>query len=343
MKILYGIQLTGNGHITRSIRLIRELKKLGAEVDIVASGSCSQIDIPYEIKARREGLAFFYNKSGGIDWIRTIKALNLKRFISEIEFDASGYDLAISDFEPVSAWSAKKHGIPSIGFGNQYGFYSENAPRPRNPNKISEAFIKRFAKCDENIALGYNKFDSFVELPVIDDSLLEKEPTCEGFILAYLPSISTETIAKEASKTGLRWKIYSPEAESDSVDGLIETKSLSSSGFKRDLLACYGVITASGFSTTSEAIVLGKKLWSIPIKGQYEQLCNAIALRKMGVMTEEFSAEALEDWILNREAISYEWKDPTAAIARKIIDKYGKDKDDLHIGRPFRNKEVPGR
>ena len=314
MKILYGIQLTGNGHITRSIRLIRELKKLGAEVDIVASGSCSQIDIPYEIKARREGLAFFYNKSGGIDWIRTIKALNLKRFISEIEFDASGYDLVISDFEPVSAWSAKRHGVKSIGIGNQYSLLSKKAPRPTSPNRISEQFIKRFARCDEAIALGYERHDYFVHLPVIDESISSATASDEGFYLVYLPSISNERLSATFEKAGIRYRIYSPEAKE-------ETESIrkpDSEGFKKDLAACSGVITASGFSTTTEALVLGKKLWSIPIRGQYEQICNAIALRKMGIFTKDFSEASLIEWIREYNKIEYEWENPIAEIADKI-------------------------
>ncbi len=38
MKILYGIQCTGNGHLTRSLKVISRLKKLGHNVDILLSG-----------------------------------------------------------------------------------------------------------------------------------------------------------------------------------------------------------------------------------------------------------------------------------------------------------------
>ena len=38
MKILYGIQCNGNGHITRSLKVISKLKRLGHEVDILLSG-----------------------------------------------------------------------------------------------------------------------------------------------------------------------------------------------------------------------------------------------------------------------------------------------------------------
>ena len=44
-----------------------------------------------------------------------------------------------------------------------------------------------------------------------------------------------------------------------------------------------GVITGAGFETPAEALYLGKKLLCLPIRGQYEQLCNAAALKELGV------------------------------------------------------------
>lgn len=318
MKILYGIQLTGNGHLTRSLQIIKELKHRGHEIEIITSGSNSQLSIPYEIKERKEGISFFYDSNGGIDWLKTIKKVNLGRLISEIDFDSSGYDLVISDFEPVSAWSAKRCGVRSIGIGNQYSLLSKKAPRPTNPNRISEQFIKRFARCDQSIALGYERHDDFVRLPVVDERLLGKEITDEGFYLVYLPSISNEKLASAFENTGRKFRIYSPETKE-------ETESLKkpdSEAFRRDLLACSGIITASGFSTTSEALVIGKKLWSIPIRGQYEQICNAIALRKLGVFTQEFSEESLKRWIEGYGPIRYEWENPISEIADKIEETW---------------------
>jgi len=38
MKILYGIQATGNGHICRSREIISRLKKAGHEIFVIFSG-----------------------------------------------------------------------------------------------------------------------------------------------------------------------------------------------------------------------------------------------------------------------------------------------------------------
>ena len=49
------------------------------------------------------------------------------------------------------------------------------------------------------------------------------------------------------------------------------------------MINCHGIITGGGFETPAEALYLGKKILSIPIRYHYEQECNAAALKKMGV------------------------------------------------------------
>ena len=43
-----GIQLTGNGHITRSTQLIKSLLDNGFDVDVITSGNNSQLNIPFK-------------------------------------------------------------------------------------------------------------------------------------------------------------------------------------------------------------------------------------------------------------------------------------------------------
>ena len=63
MRILYGIQLNGNGHITRSLELINQLKAKGHKVDVIASGGNYSIELPDYIK-KFKGLSMYFNKSG---------------------------------------------------------------------------------------------------------------------------------------------------------------------------------------------------------------------------------------------------------------------------------------
>ena len=326
MKVLYGIQLTGNGHITRSIEIIRALKQKGFNVDIITSGNNSQIEIPFDIKSHHNGISMFYNKNGGIDWFNTIKKIDLKNFIKDIDYDVSGYDLVISDFEPISAWSAKMQNVKSIGIGNQYSFLSNKIHRPRTQSKMAEIFLKKFAPCKLNIGLGYDNYDDFIVKPVINTELLNKKIKDGNFILIYLPSLSVELICDQIKEfKNITWKIYSPEIKEDyTIDGII-LKKPNKDDFSNDLLNCSGVITGSGFSTTSEALILNKKLWSIPIKKQYEQLCNAIALKKLGVMTDDLNPNAITKWINNYNKINYQWTNPIDDIINKIVKYHGEN------------------
>lgn len=321
MKILYGIQLTGNGHITRSIKIITALKSAGFDVDIITSGTNSQLNLPFKIKKQFQGLSFFYNKKGGIDWIKTLLSLKLKQFLSDLKYDVSSYDLIISDFEPVSAWSARRSNKKSLGIGNQYSFRSKKTPRPFFKDIFSEIFIKFFAPCKEHIGINYKKYDEFITLPIISDDFINKKVTDKRFYLVYLPSMSSKFISEQINTycVGI-WKVYSPDVLKDSTDGIVKLKKLDKEKFSKDLLNCSGVITASGFSTTSEALVLGKKLWSIPIKGQYEQLCNAKALNKMGVFTDDLNDDNIFEWIYNYKTIKYDWTNPIEDIVKKISD-----------------------
>ena len=102
----------------------------------------------------------------------------------------------------------------------------------------------------------------------------------------------------------------------------IEFKKSNKDSFQSDLLNCSGVITASGFSTTSEALVLGKKLWSIPVIGQPEQISNADKLNEMGVFTNDLTCENLENWLNNYNVVDYKWINPINSIINKIREIY---------------------
>lgn len=105
MKILYAIQGTGNGHLSRARDIIPILQK-EHEVDILISGTQADLELPFQIKYKYFGLSFVFGKKGGIDLIQTYKRSNLKAFFSEINgLPVQNYDLVINDFEPISAWA----------------------------------------------------------------------------------------------------------------------------------------------------------------------------------------------------------------------------------------------
>ena len=103
MKILYAIQGTGNGHLSRARDIIPILQQKG-EVDILVSGIQADVSLPYPVKYTFKGLSFIFGKKGGVDLLATYKKSNLKQLFKEINsLPLEEYDLIINDFEPVSA------------------------------------------------------------------------------------------------------------------------------------------------------------------------------------------------------------------------------------------------
>ena len=125
MKIFYGVQGTGNGHITRARVMAKELHQVGIEVTFQFTGRPAdkyfdmEIFNDYQI---RTGLTF-NTDNGQVNYLKTARDLKPLTFISDIKsLDLSAYDLIISDFEPVTAWAARLQKKPVLGIGHQYAF-----------------------------------------------------------------------------------------------------------------------------------------------------------------------------------------------------------------------------
>ena len=72
MKILYSVQATGNGHISRAMELLPYLKKYG-EVDVFLSGANSSLNLDAPIKYRSKGMSLFYTCTGELDYAGLLK------------------------------------------------------------------------------------------------------------------------------------------------------------------------------------------------------------------------------------------------------------------------------
>ena len=110
MKILYGVQGTGNGHITRARIMARALAKAGAEVDWVFSGRAPKdfFDMePFGDYRLFKGLTFAI-KNSRVRYGSTLLRSDLNALRRDVRsLDVDGYDLIINDFEPISAWAAR--------------------------------------------------------------------------------------------------------------------------------------------------------------------------------------------------------------------------------------------
>lgn len=284
MKILYAVQATGNGHISRAMELLPYLQHYG-KVDIFLSGDNSNLPLDAPVKYRSKGLSLYYNCTGGLDYWQITKAFQLARLKKEIrELPVEKYDLVINDFEYITAAACAKKKIPSVNFGHQASFQSDNTPRPENRSMAGEWVLKNYAKASRYIGLHFKSYDDFIFPPIIKKEILDADPTDKKYTTVYLPSFCEQQL-KDLLKplTDTRFEVFYRETKQPYLFRNIYFLPIDKTRFNRSLIHCTGIITGAGFETPAEALHLEKKLMCIPIKGQYEQLCNAAALSEMGV------------------------------------------------------------
>lgn len=306
MKIFYAVQATGNGHISRAMELLPHLQEYGT-VDIFLSGGNSSLSLNAPIKYRSKGLSLFYNCSGGLDYWKLMKSFQPLRLRQEIkDLPVEKYDLIINDFEYITASACTKKGIPSINFGHQASFMSLNTPRPEKRNATGEWVLKNYAKANSYVGLHFQRYDEFIFNPVIKKEIREAEATDKNYITVYLPSYCEPELKKIFHALhDFRFQIFSAQTQCERKDGNITFLPVDNKLFTQSLIHCTGIITGGGFETPAEALHLGKKIISIPIRAQYEQQCNAAALRQMGVMCLKAIDEKFPDqfyqWINNND------------------------------------------
>jgi len=69
LKILFGIQGTGNGHLSRARDVYPELAKYG-DVDVLISGIQADVDVPFPVNYRMYGMSFIFGKRGGVIYLK---------------------------------------------------------------------------------------------------------------------------------------------------------------------------------------------------------------------------------------------------------------------------------
>jgi uncharacterized protein (TIGR00661 family) len=176
MKILYAIQATGNGHISRAREIIPHLEKRG-DLDILLSGNQANVSLPYDIKYRMRGLSFVFGKHGGVGIWDTLLNTDTGRLLREIRtFPAENYDLIINDFEPVTSWACKRKGLPCISLSHQAAVLHPNAPQPPSSDPIGLLVLKHYAPTTDQYGFHFRNYADKIFTPVIRRGVRQMEP-----------------------------------------------------------------------------------------------------------------------------------------------------------------------
>lgn len=284
MKILFAIQGTGNGHISRAREVLPHLLNYG-DVDVLISGTQAEISLPVIIKYKQHGLGYVFGKDGGIDMIESFKQLKPFRFLKDIyQFPVQQYDVVINDFEPVTAWACAIKRKPCIALSHQSAYLSANTPRPDKKDFFAEKVFKYYAPTTTQYGFHFKSYDDFIFTPIIRSEVRQMEVSTQDHITVYLPAHGDQLLIEIFKKhKDVKWQLFSKHTHQSSQHENVELTPITNDAFIKSLASCSGFVTAGGFESPAEAIHLGKKVLSIPMHNQYEQLCNAESMKDLDV------------------------------------------------------------
>ena len=298
MRIVYGVQSTGRGHLARFSALKPLFDADGHELLIIVSGhdeppSFFLDSVGSSRYERMAGFKMADDGVGGISKSRTARAFvsNMPDLLSSLYqghklISKFNPDLIVSDFDPITGSPMVAPAVFKVGIGNQ---------AMTRHSAIDQLTGLRFERFNTNLAvklctsgvdvfLGchFYPYDENCLPPILRLDIGKVPATNDGHILVYhsfqgrLGSI--ESYANNHRQ--LEIIVYGYESHREDMPDNIRFET-DTGRFLTDLATCDTYVGTAGFQTICEAFYLGKKIVVQPIDGHYEQKWNAAQLEEL--------------------------------------------------------------
>jgi uncharacterized protein (TIGR00661 family) len=203
----------------------------------------------------------------------------------------------ISDFDSFAYLFAKRHRLPVMSIDNQQiisrcklGKFAKQGVKV--DYQMTKAFVRaKLPACDHYVITTFfyppvrPKYEKTTTLvpPILRKSILDarKRARPGEHVLVYQTSTSDTTLLDELNTIeGARFVVYGLRKKARVGNCIL--KDFSEEGFVEDLAAARAVVANGGLSLLGEAIYLGKPVFSVPVRNQYEQVLNARYLEALG-------------------------------------------------------------
>ena len=321
-RILYSVCGEGMGHAIRAKVVLNHLTQ-NNEVHIFASDRAydylvNHFDNVYEIG----GFNTVYEDNtvqNTKTFIKGMKDLpgDLKKSLRLMYSVAKAVKphIIISDFEFYSNLLSKFMRLPLISLDNMHVLTQAELNVPRNyrterlaAESVVRSFIQLPTRC---LITSYfypplkNKKKCKYFPPVLRDEIMNLEPYNGEHVLVYQTSDSNLKMLELLKNFDDEFIVYGFHKD-EKEDNLL-FKKFNETEFFQDLAHARAVISNGGFTLISEALYLGKPVLSVPVKGQFEQILNALYLDRLGYgeFHEELDREIIENFFDNLDEYRY--------------------------------------
>ncbi len=300
VRIVYGVQSTGKGHLSRLLGLLPFFRRDGHELLILITGRWDPPSYFLEAIAgtphrRFPGLPMVDDGVGGISKRGTVKAFatqwpRLFHSFGKAHRLISSFapDLIVSDFDPVTGSPFVAPGVLKVGIGNYITPARVDVNHP--PNLRRERFnvqvVDKIVTSGVDVRLGchFYPLDDQCLPPILRPETLSTAPENHGHLLVYhaFPGLLDPVAAYARHHANVPVIIYGYRSR---VRGLPNNMrfEFDSQRFLGDLAHCDTFVGTAGFQSIAEGFYFGKKLVVQPIEGHYEQKWNAAQLESYGM------------------------------------------------------------
>lgn len=331
-KILYGVSGIGNGHANRELPIITELAKdnqiaILCHDDSYATFERYFTDHP-NITLIKVDIPFIVGSPEGLNWSAIAShPFNQGKNFLKVDSEALAKvneiigipDLAITDYEPLTAAYAYSHNVPLVTIDQQSKFLFSDLPKELGGFTFEDEVQRLhmfFPKAAARIVcsffrtkprLGGDEVHFFPSPIKPSITGLKRNPKHGNEILVYVSSArefvqTPEEIIKVLEKqTNAVFHLFIKENDLPQYQTQASHIKLYPHGspeFLNVLSFCDGIISTAGHSLLSEAMYLGIPVYAMPVE-PYEQWLNAKSVgdNGFGINHPKFDSAKLSTFI----------------------------------------------
>lgn len=313
-RILYGVHGSGHGHAMRALTIARRYPGhqflflgSGAGLDLLRREypvfDCPNLDTP--IRSHRVAMAALLRHNLPVWLQRKRWTESVRRLIESYRPDA-----VLTDYEFFTPLACRSLGIPCLSVDHQHVITSSFHSVP--VRQLSSYFATccsidfLFSNASEYLVVSFfrpavrNGRPVRLVAPLLRESVLAKESSDAGHVVAYQGHPTNERFFSFLKATGRRVMVYGVDREGS--EGNLHFRKYSEEGFLDDVASSRYVMCGGGHTLISEALFLGKPVVSFPIANAFEQYLNAFYLERMGWGANASAACRPRDFIASFES-----------------------------------------
>ena len=295
MRIVYGVQSTGRGHLSRLLGLIPLFDRDGHELLVIISGYDDPpedvVNALRDIRCERfQGLSMIEDGAGGVSKRGTMKAFarHLPGLFESFHrahgmISSFAPDLIVSDFEPITGSPFVAPGTFKVGIGNEAILSHASAVRPPKAklDRFNVNVVRKLFTSGVDVLLGchFYPLDGSCLPPILRPEVLSTAVENRGHLVVYhaYRGLLAPVLDYAEGHPERPIIVYSdaPPTRGSAENVRYERDP---GRFVEDLATCDAYVGTAGFQSICEAFYLGKKIVVQPIAGQYEQRWNAAQL-----------------------------------------------------------------